>query len=215
MAFLHKSNSLLFSFLCRCHSAECLSPTNNFSLSHTEIREIFFHFHHHCTFLFISHLASSSRRNFGTRSLNNKNSEVAYWMSKVIKNCIGFTWRHFLIDWSRQLPPLYSFPSLQLKSFYGSLCYFPLFRLAVAISLVSLPQGSTEMCFHCIQSNFLFCWLSVRVGNKNFQSGSWNQLWSFRARPLVSGPVPKWGGTSCMANYYVPNTYYALYFTHI
>ena len=38
---------------------------------------------HHGTLLFIpkrttSHLASSARRNFGTRSLNRENSEVAY-----------------------------------------------------------------------------------------------------------------------------------------
>ena len=75
---------LLFSFL---------SPTNNISLSHTEFREIFFHFHHQGTLLFIpnratSHLASSSRRNFGTRSLNNENSEVAY--STKLSNFLWF-----------------------------------------------------------------------------------------------------------------------------
>ena len=72
---------LLFSFLYRHHLAVCLSPTNNISLSHTEFREIFFHFYNHSTLLLISnrttsYLASSSRRNFGTRSLNNQNSEV-------------------------------------------------------------------------------------------------------------------------------------------
>ena len=84
---------LLFSFLYRHHLAVCLSPTNNISLSHTEFREIFFHFHHQGTLLFIpnratSHLASSSRRNFGTRSLNNENSEVAY--STKLSNFLWF-----------------------------------------------------------------------------------------------------------------------------
>ena len=74
---------LLFSFLCHHHLAECLSPTDNFSLSHTEFREIFFQFHHHDILLFIPkrmtlHLALSSCRNFSTKSLNNENLEVAY-----------------------------------------------------------------------------------------------------------------------------------------
>ena len=73
-AFLRKSNSLPFSFLFVHHLAECLSPTNNFSLSYPDFREIFSHFHHQGTLFFIPmkttlHLASSSRCNFGTRSL--------------------------------------------------------------------------------------------------------------------------------------------------
>ena len=38
--------------------------------------------------LYASHLASSSRRNFGTRSLNNENSEVAY--STKLSNFLWF-----------------------------------------------------------------------------------------------------------------------------
>ena len=54
----------LFSFLCRHYLAGCLSPQNNFSLSHTEFREIFFLFHRHGTLFVIptrttSHLVSS------------------------------------------------------------------------------------------------------------------------------------------------------------
>ena len=43
-----------FCFLCHHHLAECLSPANNFSLSHSEFRDIFFHFHHHGTQLMAS-----------------------------------------------------------------------------------------------------------------------------------------------------------------
>ena len=60
----------------------CLSPAKKNSHSHTEFRELFCHFHHHCTLLFIpmkatSHLASSAHRNFDTRLLSRENSEVA------------------------------------------------------------------------------------------------------------------------------------------
>lgn len=65
---------LPFSFLCVHHLAEWLSPTNNFSLSYPDFREVFSHFHHQGTLFFIPmkttlHLASSSRCGFGTRSL--------------------------------------------------------------------------------------------------------------------------------------------------
>ena len=58
-------------------------PTNNFSLSNTEFREIYVHFHSHGSLFCIpmketSHLASFSSRNFSTRSLKSENSEVAY-----------------------------------------------------------------------------------------------------------------------------------------
>ena len=54
-----------------------------FSLFHYEISRNFRSFLYHCTLFFIpmkatSHLASSSGRNFGTKSLNRENSVVAY-----------------------------------------------------------------------------------------------------------------------------------------
>ena len=54
-----------------------------FLLFHYEISRNLRSFLYHCTLFFIpmkatSHLASSSCRNFGTRSLNRQNSEVAY-----------------------------------------------------------------------------------------------------------------------------------------
>ena len=46
--------------------------------------KIFFHFHHHDSLFVVptrttSHLVSSLHRNFGTRSLNRENSEVAFY----------------------------------------------------------------------------------------------------------------------------------------
>ena len=54
-----------------------------FSLFHYEISRNFRSFPYHCTLFFIPmkatlHLASSSGRNFGTKSLNRENSVVAY-----------------------------------------------------------------------------------------------------------------------------------------
>ena len=71
-ALLLKLNSSVFFF----------SPTNNFSLSNTEFREIYVHLHSHGSLFCIpmretSHLASFSSRNFSTRSLRSENSEVA------------------------------------------------------------------------------------------------------------------------------------------
>ena len=61
----------------------CLSPTEKCSLSHTEFRELFSHFHHQGTLFFIpmratSHVTSSSRHNFDTSLLNRENSEVTH-----------------------------------------------------------------------------------------------------------------------------------------
>ena len=64
--------------------AEEASLISNFSFFHFEFPEILAHFQYHGTSFFtptkaISHLASLSRRYFGTRLLNRENSEVAYW----------------------------------------------------------------------------------------------------------------------------------------
>ena len=72
---------LQFFFLCRRHFTQCLSRKSMyifFSLFHYEISRNFRSFLYHCTLFFIpmkatSHLASSSGRNFGTKSLNREN----------------------------------------------------------------------------------------------------------------------------------------------
>ena len=75
---------LQFFFLCRRHFTNAsLASLYFFFLFHYEISRNFRSFPYHCTLFFIPmkatlHLASSSGRNFGTKSLNRENSEVAY-----------------------------------------------------------------------------------------------------------------------------------------
>ena len=79
-----------------------LSSTEKCSLSHTEIRELFSHFHHQGTLFFIPmraalHVTPSSRHNFDTSLLNRENSEVTHcrqirsWLMNelpVIGSCV-------------------------------------------------------------------------------------------------------------------------------
>ena len=76
-AFLHRSKSCVFFSFAAITSLNT-SLTNSFSLSHIEFRETFAHFRYHGTLFFMpvrvtSHLASSSSRYFGTRSLKREN----------------------------------------------------------------------------------------------------------------------------------------------
>ena len=81
-AFLHESNSSAFFFPLPPSLSWMPLSHNFFSLSYTWFREIFPHFYYHSSLFCVLmrttlHLASSSRRNFGTRSLNRENSEIA------------------------------------------------------------------------------------------------------------------------------------------
>ena len=77
--------AMLLSFLCRLHLAQ-LNASLQQIIFHSlplNFEKFFSHFPHHSTLFFIptrttSHLALSLRCNFGTRSLNLENSEVAH-----------------------------------------------------------------------------------------------------------------------------------------
>ena len=103
----------------------CLSPAKKKnSHSHTEFQELFCHFHHHCTLLFIpmkatSHLASSAHRNFDTRLLSRKNSEVACcrrFRFSLIKN----VWSRCLTQ--RGCQSFQRFSSVKLQSVTQTSC---------------------------------------------------------------------------------------------
>ena len=130
-----------------------------FLLSHFEIQELFAHLLYHSTLFFILtkaafHLASSSRRNFVTRSLNCKYSKEANCIKKTWVFCWNTLFMHLIDNNMFSSPPrlkLNYFLTWKTKSFFCALYMLMklLFRTTWIRLLISLNSTLLDLKSMC------------------------------------------------------------------
>lgn len=136
-----------------------LSQMIFFLLSHFEIQELFAHLLYHSTLFFILtkaafHLASSSCRNFVTRSLNCKYSKEANCIMKTWVFCWNTLFMHLIDNNMFSSPPrlkLNCFLTWKTKSFFCVLYMLMklLFRTTWIRLLISLNSTLLDLKSMC------------------------------------------------------------------